>query len=517
MKKEEQFIERRIITGLIISTEYLQGIRKVWTTKLLADKSAKIMAGWCIEFYDEYQTAPGQEIESIFLKKTKNLSKNDREDIEDILASLSDEYEHQEKFNVPYLIDQTIQYFDECNLRDFVDDISNDLDEGNIVEAKKTAYAYTPSIEVKGKDLDLSSPDISESIDRAFLTTSQPVVKYTRQLGDFLNDQLIRGAFVAFMSSGKRGKSFLLLDIAMRAARQGANVAFFQAGDMSQDQQLRRMCIYLAKKSDREKYSGKMYEPVRDCIFNQMNDCNKEDRECDFGVFEGEKEEFFKEEVTHEELEKAVKDNPDYKPCHNCSMYWERPWGTPWLKEVDTGTALTATGAKKAIEKFFVKNKRRFKLSTHPNKTLTISEMDNILDLWERKDNFVADLVILDYIDITAPEVNMEFRHQENDKWMKFRGLTQKRHCLGITVTQADADSYNVNRLSHKNFSEDIRKYAHVTAMFGLNQDVKGREKEIGIIRINEIVIREDAFESSNEVYVLQNLKRGQPCLSSYW
>ena len=216
-------------------------------------------------------------------------------------------------------------------------------------------------------------------------------------------------------------------------------------------------------------------------------------------------------------MKKALRDNPDYKPCHNCSKYWDNRWGAVWLKEVDTGNPLTVSGAKKVIKEFFIKNKRRFKLSTHPSRTLTISEIDNILGLWERRDNFVADLLILDYIDISAPEVNMEFRHQENDKWMRFRGLTQKRHLLGITVTQADADSYTKDRLSFKNFSEDIRKYAHVTAMYGLNQDKNDREKEIGIMRINEIVIREDAFLSSNEVHVLQNLRRGQPCLSSYW
>jgi len=68
-----------------------------------------------------------------------------------------------------------------------------------------------------------------------------------------------------------------------------------------------------------------------------------------------------------------------------------------------------------------------------------------------------------------------------------------------------------------ENFSEDKRKYAHVTAMYGLNMDHKGREKELGILRINEIVIRESDFNNQTQVHVLQNLRRGQPCLTSYW
>ena len=157
-------------------------------------------------------------------------------------------------------------------------------------------------------------------------------------------------------------------------------------------------------------------------------------------------------------------------------------------------------------------------MSTHANGTLSVGQADSILDLWELEDGFVADLIIFDYGDIMLSEYQgNEFRHKENDKWMKMRGMSQKRYALVINVTQTDADSYEQDRLSLKNYSEDKRKFAHVTAMYGLNQDKKGREKKIGIMRINQIVIREDAFSSSNEVYVLQNLRRGQPCLMSYW
>jgi hypothetical protein len=53
--------------------------------------------------------------------------------------------------------------------------------------------------------------------------------------------------------------------------------------------------------------------------------------------------------------------------------------------------------------------------------------------------------------------------------------------------------------------------------MFGLNQDTKFREKKIGLMRINELVIREGEFITSNEITVVQNLKRGRPFIGSYW
>ena len=67
-----------------------------------------------------------------------------------------------------------------------------------------------------------------------------------------------------------------------------------------------------------------------------------------------------------------------------------------------------------------------------------------------------------------------------------------------------------------KNIAEDKRKYAHVTAMWGLNQDPKGREKKLGIMRLNELVVREGIFNIHNEVAILQDLRSGRPFLESY-
>lgn len=85
-----------------------------------------------------------------------------------------------------------------------------------------------------------------------------------------------------------------------------------------------------------------------------------------------------------------------------------------------------------------------------------------------------------------------------------------------ITATQSDADSYDTDLLKLSNFSEDKRKYSHVTAMFGLNQDKDGREKKLGVLRLNELVIREGEFSSSNEIVVLQYLRGGRAYVGSF-
>ena len=43
---EDQFIERRIVTGLIVSTDYIGKIRKVWNSKMLIATAAKAVMDW---------------------------------------------------------------------------------------------------------------------------------------------------------------------------------------------------------------------------------------------------------------------------------------------------------------------------------------------------------------------------------------------------------------------------------------------------------------------------------------
>lgn len=148
---------------------------------------------------------------------------------------------------------------------------------------------------------------------------------------------------------------------------------------------------------------------------------------------------------------------------------------------------------------------------------LTIKTWSIPLIQFVRLHQIIPGLIVLDYADLMVPSYQTEYRHQQNQIWKDLRGLNQELDCLLVTATQADADSYDRNSLRLKNFSEDKRKYGHVTTMYGLNQDSKGREKGIGLIRINELLLRDDGFDSSREVTILQSLSTGSPVVGSFF
>lgn len=521
MKSDQEFIERRIITGLIISKDYLQRIEKLWNPALLESPELKMVAQWCIQYFKKYQKSPDSDIQNLYMEALKKgMSKADATYIEELLTGLSDEYGRDTQFNSAYLYDQTIKYFKAQELERHNREVQSLIDAGQVDEAAALAASYAPTIlDDKDVGLDLSSKEALDAVDRAFKTAYVPVVSYPGALGDMWNEHLVRGGFVTLLAPEKRGKSFMLMEIAMRAVRQKANVAFFEAGDMTEAQVLRRVCIYITQKSDKEKYCQERFRPVGDCIFNQFDTCDREDRNCDHGIFNNDINAFHRapaQFLNIDKLTQKYKECPDYEPCdsHGCS----KRKGSIWLKQVKKTRPLEVIQAKKALRKFFKKYRRKFKLATYPAGILTVTEIRENLDSWERRDGFVPDVIVVDYADLLSADDGKvsEFRHRQDHVWKQLRGLSQERYVLVLTATQADSDSYKKGRLSLSNFSEDKRKLSHVTAQYGLNQDPQGREKKLGIMRINEIVVREGEFSPDNEVWVLQDLAAGRPYLESF-
>lgn len=518
-------IERKIVIGMIVSTDYLQRIHKLYDPNLFESNSLRFIANWCIEHYENFKKAPHMDIEQIYFEKLKQgkLQESIAKELEEnVLIDLSEEYTEMqpEDLNLAYLTEKTIQYFNTQKLIQHADNIRAYTEEGELDKAQTLANSFKGVITENTTDIDLSDVETTkQKIIDAFKEEYETVVRYPRALGQFMNSELVRGGFVTFMAPEKRGKTWFLFDMAVRAIRQGKRVAFFQAGDMSEKQLLRRFGIYLAKRSDKEKYSGKQYVPVRDCALHQLDECDREEREDSGGVFAGDFTDAknLRENITMLDIIEAYKQNKEHSPCTNCALYKHKKFGTVWLKEHDSGDPLTGEEAAAEYEKFVKKHKTKWKVSTHANGTLRMSDIDAKLDMWESEEGFEPDLIIADYMDIIVADIRADFRQMENDKWKRARGLSQKRHALFVSVTQTDANSYEVDTLSLKNFSEDKRKYAHVTAMYGLNQDKKGREKKIGILRINEIIMREAGFDSQNQVTVLQSLSIGRPVLTSYF
>lgn len=505
-RKIDAQIERQIITGMIVSDRFLRDVQNIYDPELMTVPFAKIIAGWCLQYWRRYEKAPARDIQKIYHSEKQKGAVEDQADlIKDFLQSLSEEYEHAEMFNAEYALDQAERKFKERSLQLLSEDIEALLTKGQPEEAEALLSAYKRVERPKSMGIE---PLADEEAIRQALERRQDDILFRLPgtLGRFLGP-IERDTFTAIMAPEKRGKSWWLDELAMRGLRARCNVALFDMGDMSQPQRIRRIHTYNTHCNPKRPDGWKVGVPVLDCLHNQRDTCEREERACDFGV---------QSFVEGEWNKKDYREEPEYVPCTVCQKdNWKEYKGEVWYKLF----VMKSIGWREVIEASEKTLRRargaRFKLSCHPNRTMNIKGIEALLDYWEQQEGFVPDLIVIDYADIMAPEdTRQEFRHQENERWQAMRALSQKRHCAVITATQTDAASYSQESIREKNYSEDKRKYGHVTAIWTLNQTP--REKDQGIMRIGKMFVREDDFDVRKHVKVLQCFDIGRAYLGSF-
>jgi hypothetical protein len=177
--------------------------------------------------------------------------------------------------------------------------------------------------------------------------------------------------------------------------------------------------------------------------------------------------------------------------------------------------------AKEAVRRLLDKTKLKsrvplFKISAHPNSSLAVEDIKGILNDLQNQESWNPDVIIIDYADILDMDRGgFEGRDRYNEVWKRLRSLSQQLHCLVVTATQADAQSYTEKVVRRSNFSEDKRKLAHVTACYGINQIEE--EKTRGLMRLNYIARREGEYSEGKCIWCASCLGIGNPAKKSCW
>lgn len=457
--------ERRILIGMIVDSTVLGRIASKHRTKMFKSRWANLISGWCVKYYRKYNKAPAGHIESLF--ETWSLKTKDKDLIKltaRFLNSISNEYESlKEESNSDYIIDLAGDYFNKVELERLRDAIEEDITDGETNKAKNRVSEWRQVEMGVGEGVDILQD--KEAIKEAFEDKKEPLIIYPGNAEYFFGNAFERDGFISFVGPEGRGKSFWLQDVAWRAMEQRKRVAFFEVGDMSRNQIMRRLMVRASRCPLRPRdvnYPKKIKRVVRRSDGEEYTQIRHEVKT-------------FKKGLTWRVAKKSCKDIMKRK-----------------------------TKSKKSY----------FKLSSHPNSTLSVSGIESILKEWER-DGWVADVVVIDYADILNMDYpGIEGRDRINETWKRLRSLSQKWHNLVVTATQADARSYEAELINMSHFSDDKRKNAHVTGMIGLNQTPD--EKKKGIMRLNWTKVRDDDFQTQKCLYVGTCMALANPCVISY-
>lgn len=461
--------ERQGVTALVTSTPVLGQVASQWASSRFASPWANLVGGWCVDYYRRYGEAPGRNIEGLF--RTWAESAPDSETVaivEGFLAGLSDEYEAAATVNPSAQVDELARLFRRVSLGRLKDDIEAHLDAGQLEKAEEVAQGFN-RVQL-GSSSGTNFFHDPEALKAVFAQdASESLITYGQDAIDSLfRHRLCRGQFVAFMGPEKSGKTRILLDLAVRALEQRRRVAFIEIGDETKEDLHHRLLVRALGRpivSETGEWPYTVTIPKSISIDKQTK-----------------------------ALEVEVK---------------QRIYQAP----LDEARAL------KLIKKFNLNKVRSrrvyYKDVVFPNLAVGVDDIRSLLTQWALED-FTPDVVIIDYADNLAPPPGrLESRDQINRNWQLLRALSQETHTLLITATQARRDSYDRKLITRSHITDDKRKLAHATAVFGLN--VLDDEKEQEVTRLNVVVGRKGKYVSRRMVYLAGCWALGNPAvLSSY-
>lgn len=485
-----------MIVGAIISTRFLRQFAMLEPLPLLDNKPLRTISEMCLGYFKDHAEAPNSHIGDLWtIRKEELVEQGDdaqAELIDTILQSLVDELEAAAvRFNTDYALSVAERYLRLRKLKQVSDQVRGSISQKDPDQAEGTLAQYKPIRLVSGNG---ASPIEPGFFDDLFVDDVEPpLLVFPGALGKLLNKQFFRSAFVAFMGNAKAGKSWLLMEIVLRAWWQRCNVAYCVVGDMSLRQVKERLASSITRR------------PVARLVGKEKR-TESQDIDADTAIWTAE-EHCRRWERCEQEERKLT---PACQACHRFVPVIQReqivvnPFSQRHLMEASRYWATRTKGKSLRVECF-------------PSGSKSIRDIDGMLDGWQHFSGFLLDVLVIDYADILAPIHKREQeRDQINETWQAMNQLAQRRNCLVVTATQSDTEGYDKKRFTKKNFSGDRRKNDHVSAQYGITRSPD--DKDLGdCVRISEVM--EPRFGQSNkrQVIVHRALDTGRFYGASEW
>lgn len=442
-KTFDSSFEKRMLVGMIMSDTFIKKVKPVFDLDYLDLSAVKKVSEWVLDYYGAYGRAPKAVIQDIFSDKVRTLKEEDVEWIEGFLSKLSEDYE-KEGFNESYLFDETTKYFRRQRMLRSAKGVQDLIERGKDEQAQQL---WTDSM-LLPDDSDLGvDPFNEEDVQRMY---EKEQVRASMGIGVESIDEMVgpvkAGWLAVFLGPMKRGKTFALIHVAVKAMFKGYNVVFISLETEDFDNSMRMWMNLGSFSSDGRLVRYPYYTDKKKMLI-------------------------------------------DYREI-------ERP--QPTLQEV---LSLVRRMRKSGMGNLRVK--------TYPMGVAGIKEIKAYLDLLEVVKGYSPHVIVVDYIGAMSSPTRLignDSEYNYNSRMLK--ALAKERQAVVFSGHQATRDSLEKWSLKAGDTSQEIRLFANIDVMYGLNQTDSEMDK--GVMRMNVIGHRHQKFTRNKQGHLLQAFAAGQ-------
>lgn len=448
--------ELELLIHCITNDRFLKEILPIIRPQYFKLPYSRIIFSWIEEFYSNFACSMGKNITDIYKQKCVMIQEEDSETNDEIklfLSNLSKRYtEYEEISNIDFLVKKATEYLNTRSIEVLEEKLKDALLSNDISKAQHEIANYKRVEKPTGQGVDLLKD--TDKIVTALTNESDVLFAYPGAVGE-LAGSVHRGDFISFFGPSGRGKTQVLWWNSELAMASGCKVLFFTL-EMTENEIIKSRAIpSLTGKPKTSKIVKSAYF-LKDEVSQSYNIVQKEE---------------YKEGV-----------DPD-----------------------------NTFNFQKKLKRLYRKGNIRI---IFPPNTLTVADIESTLDNLYYYENYMPDVVVIDYADYMAPSKgfkNAEYRHAINDIWKGLSDLRLKKNIAIITASHTEVKTYNSDvQINHA--SEDKRKVNHITIGMGLNQTDK--EHDDNIMRIGVIKLREGR-KTSKQAVCLQCLDIAKPCIAS--
>lgn len=492
--------EHHLLISLITDKAYCDEFLPILEDDTFTNNYSKTIYKWIKDYYEQFEENPGKTIQDIFnVEKNKLYNEEDEELISSFLLRLSDIFESTSQ-NFEYSKAQANTFIQERALIVTAERTLTLAKLGRLEEAEEEHNRYKKVITTTSN---IFNPHDEKEVKEYFNKNDQDyLIRFPGAFGEMTGD-LRRKWFVIFQGKYKGRKSILLQATANLGLKNRLKV-FYVSLEMSKDDMKTR---HYKSLTGMPIEAGSYVFPSFDCSRNALGTCRKPERRNAVSLYS-----------KGDDLG-VIKIAPNnYMPCTFCRKRNEFKGdyeASVVYRQKDRYSLNENKVLSKvaAVERVYGDNLR---FVCPPRGTYNIQDMRRDLDRLEILENWIPDVIVVDYLQILKPEQHSQGNEEQkvNDSAVALAGLAGERNVLVCTASQVNKQALNKKLTKMGDGSNSARAiYAHADLVVGLAS--ADNDKYEGILTANIVAARHKTFNENIAVQILQQLDTGANFIDS--